>query len=135
MPTLAILAERYRDTDLAVEFWSAAVRSDPERWGASRGLEREIRDWPANQRLAAEALQAADVPQGRLDLDAFVTETIGLGDIDAFPFVERPERKAVNDGFGHEVGDSVLEDVAAVLRENVRGSDYYSNDEKDGTQC
>lgn len=46
------------DTDLAVEFWSAAVRSDPERWGASRGLEREIRDWPANQRLAAEALQA-----------------------------------------------------------------------------
>jgi tetratricopeptide (TPR) repeat protein len=46
------------DSELAVKFWTAAVRSDPERWGASRGLEREIRNWPANQRLAAEALHA-----------------------------------------------------------------------------
>ena len=46
------------DTELAVRFWTAAVRSDPERWGASRGLEREIADWPANQRLAAEGLHA-----------------------------------------------------------------------------
>lgn len=44
------------DTELALRFWTAAVRSDPERWGATRGLDREVRDWPANQRLAAEGL-------------------------------------------------------------------------------
>ena len=46
------------DRELALTFWNAAVRSDPERWGASRGLDREIRDWFPNQRLAAEALHA-----------------------------------------------------------------------------
>lgn len=46
------------DRELALQFWTAAVRSDPDRWGASRGLEREIRDWFPNQRLAAEALHA-----------------------------------------------------------------------------
>lgn len=46
------------DRELALQFWNAAVRSDPDRWGASRGLEREIRDWFPNQRLAAEALHA-----------------------------------------------------------------------------
>lgn len=46
------------DTELALDFWRAAVRSDPERWGSTRGLERAMADWPANQRLAAEGLHA-----------------------------------------------------------------------------
>src|SRR5690554_3789191 len=36
---------------------------------------------------------------------------LGLGDIDAFPFVERPERKAVNDGF------KLLFELGAIDRE------------------
>ncbi|HET6604860.1 MAG TPA: hypothetical protein VFG21_11765 [Xanthomonadaceae bacterium] len=46
------------DRELAVDFWRAAVRSDAERWGSSKGLAREIQDWSPNQRLAAEALHA-----------------------------------------------------------------------------
>src|SRR5690606_2428330 len=36
---------------------------------------------------------------------------LGLGDIEAFPFVERPERKAVNDGF------KLLFELGAIDRE------------------
>lgn len=44
--------------DRAVDYWRAAVRSDPDTWGTTRGLERAIADWPPNRKLAAQSVHA-----------------------------------------------------------------------------
>ena len=45
--------------DRAIEYYAAAVASDPDRWGEAGGVAEATRDWSANEKLAIEAVQAA----------------------------------------------------------------------------
>lgn len=45
--------------DLAIDYYAAAVKSDPDRWGETAGLAEATRDWGANEKLAIEAVHAA----------------------------------------------------------------------------
>lgn len=47
------------ERDLAVQFYRAAVNSNPRRWGEERGLAEATRTWSANEKLAIEAVYAA----------------------------------------------------------------------------
>jgi tetratricopeptide (TPR) repeat protein len=47
------------DRDLAVQFYRAAVNSNPRRWGEERGLTEATRAWTPNEKLAIEAVYAA----------------------------------------------------------------------------
>ena len=47
------------DRDLAVQFYRAAVNSNPRRWGEERGLGEATRDWKPNEKVAIEAVYAA----------------------------------------------------------------------------
>lgn len=47
------------DRDLAVQFYRAAVNSNPRRWGEEKGLKEAIRAWNANEKVAIEAVYAA----------------------------------------------------------------------------
>jgi tetratricopeptide (TPR) repeat protein len=47
------------DRELAVQFYRAAVNSNPRRWGEERGLGEATRQWNANEKVAIEAVYAA----------------------------------------------------------------------------
>lgn len=57
--TLAIGLWLTGHTDRAIEYYAAAVASDPDRWGEVTGVAEATRDWSANEKLAIEAVQAA----------------------------------------------------------------------------
>lgn len=46
-------------TERAIEYYDAAVASDPDRWGDAAGVAEATRTWGANEKLALEAVQAA----------------------------------------------------------------------------
>ena len=46
-------------SDLALDYYGAAVKSDPDRWGEASGLAEATRNWGANEKLAIEAVHAA----------------------------------------------------------------------------
>lgn len=47
------------DRDLAVQFYRAAVNSNPRRWGEERGMSEATRNWSPNEKVAIEAVYAA----------------------------------------------------------------------------
>jgi tetratricopeptide (TPR) repeat protein len=47
------------DRDLAVQFYRAAVNSNPRRWGEERGLAEATRAWAPNEKVAIDAVYAA----------------------------------------------------------------------------
>lgn len=46
-------------SERAIEYYQAAVDSDPDRWGDAAGVAEATREWGANEKLAIEAVQAA----------------------------------------------------------------------------
>ncbi|MBB5207468.1 tetratricopeptide repeat protein [Chiayiivirga flava] len=46
-------------SERAIEYYQAAVDSDPDRWGDAAGVAEATRAWGANEKLAIEAVQAA----------------------------------------------------------------------------
>lgn len=46
-------------SERSIEYYQAAVDSDPDRWGDAAGVAEATRDWGANEKLAIEAIQAA----------------------------------------------------------------------------
>lgn len=57
--TYAIGLWEAQERELAIEFYKAAVRSFPRRWGEAGGLEEAIRGWNPKQKLAIKAVYAA----------------------------------------------------------------------------
>lgn len=47
------------EKDLALQFYRAAVRSFPRRWGVAAGLQEATRGWSAKQKLTIEQVYAA----------------------------------------------------------------------------
>ena len=47
------------EKDLALQFYRAAVRSFPRRWGVAAGLQEATRGWTAKQKLTIEQVYAA----------------------------------------------------------------------------
>ncbi|WGL15536.1 GGDEF domain-containing protein [Microbulbifer bruguierae] len=68
----------------------------------------------ANRREAYKAISEME----RRNLELAGRYTVLIGDLDSF--------KAINDTFGHCFGDRVLQDVAAVLKENTRADDVVA---------
>jgi tetratricopeptide (TPR) repeat protein len=47
------------DREYAVDYYAAAVRSNPSRWGERGGMESVTSEWEPNERLAIEAVYGA----------------------------------------------------------------------------
>ena len=47
------------DREYAIDYYAAAVRSNPSRWGERSGMEAAIAEWEPNERLALEAVYGA----------------------------------------------------------------------------
>jgi diguanylate cyclase (GGDEF)-like protein/putative nucleotidyltransferase with HDIG domain len=74
-----------------------------------------------------------DLPNSRA-LFAYLNDRFASGDSDggAVLMIDLDGFKAINDEFGHQVGDMALRQVAAAIRQNVRHSDFcarYAGDE------
>jgi diguanylate cyclase len=100
-----------------------------------------------DNRHALEEELAAVTEQGRVDLEAALHDPLtGLpnrslfcdrlehaiqhakryGWVLALMFVDLDDFKIINDTYGHDVGDSVLQIVAARIKESIRGGDTVS---------
>ena len=101
-------------TSVVVKF----VRLDPSDEQFQRELfERTVRDPLTGLYNRAFFLEQID-PLAELSAARGLGVGVLLLDIDHF--------KRVNDGFGHDAGDSVLREVAAILRESTRGDDLVA---------
>jgi diguanylate cyclase (GGDEF)-like protein/putative nucleotidyltransferase with HDIG domain len=75
-----------------------------------------------------------DLPNSRA-LFAYLTERFTNADpstASAIVMIDLDDFKAINDEYGHQVGDATLRQVAAALRQNVRHTDFcarYAGDE------
>jgi tetratricopeptide (TPR) repeat protein len=47
------------EKELALQFYKAAVRSNPRRWGEASGLKESTANWGANEKAAVDAVYAA----------------------------------------------------------------------------
>jgi Tfp pilus assembly protein PilF len=47
------------DREGAVEYYAAAVRTDPARWSTAQALEASISEWPVNARFTLESVRQA----------------------------------------------------------------------------
>lgn len=62
----------------------------------------------------------------RAELDQYVSFSARYGGQGAMMIVDIDGLKAVNDTFGHHAGDSLLRQIAAIMRERVRGTDIVA---------
>jgi len=58
-PLFALAFWQSGDRELAVNYYKAAVRALPERWGDRHGLDEATKEWTANEKFALESLYAA----------------------------------------------------------------------------
>lgn len=109
---------------------NAELRStQTELWGKQRDLQDNNRVLQmANQRL--QALATSDPLTGLANhrsmiglLDAEVERAARYGHSFAVVFIDLDHFKALNDSFGHPVGDAALREFAGVVRGALRGPD------------
>jgi diguanylate cyclase (GGDEF)-like protein len=62
----------------------------------------------------------------RAELDQYVSFTARYGGQGAVMIVDIDGLKAINDGFGHHVGDNLIRQVSATMRERVRATDVVA---------
>ena len=89
-----------------------------EQWDVSHRLEQLARLDPLTElpnRRALEEYLEQSIARGRREGRAFAA---GMVDLDDF--------KPINDRFGHEAGDKLLQCVAQRLRSNLRGGDFVA---------
>lgn len=126
---------------IAAELWSAmndpTLTSDEKTW---RILERMIAYADRSEKRISEqsarisfleALSSTDELTGLLNRRAFVEmmdHTLANArrykESGLLAFIDLDGFKSVNDTQGHDAGDAVLREVASLLKDEVRGTDY-----------
>lgn len=103
--------------------------------GAPFGYVIVLRDITAQHRLTRRlAYEANHDPLTRLPNRRRFEEMVGsalesarhIGAVHAIAYIDLDRFKAVNDTFGHQVGDQFLRDVASRMSLNVRGNDILA---------
>ena len=108
----------------------AALLPDARRFGSLAPVARRLEGVSVALREAQEAAttdrltRVANRPTLLAQLFSEVERAARYGRPLAVAFIDLDHFKAVNDTYGHEVGDSVLRGVADVFRENIRGTDF-----------
>lgn len=105
-----IIAPRYNEASELIGY--TAIRQDITDKKRVEELSITDRLTGLYNRLKLDELFALHLAIARRHKSAF---SILLLDIDKF--------KSVNDTYGHQVGDSVLKELATILKENIRGED------------
>lgn len=68
-----------------------------------------------NRRFVNDLMESTNSEQRRRSFDTY---SLVLGDVDHFHYI--------NDKFGHQIGDKVIQGIANILKENVRDTDIVS---------
>ncbi|MBK5222982.1 MAG: EAL domain-containing protein [Acidimicrobiia bacterium] len=102
---------------------------------AVRGVVANMRDITASRRHEAELLEQArrdpltELPNRRLFdelVDAAISRIARTGSELALVYLDLDRFKLVNDSFGHQIGDALLVEAAARLKQAVRGGDVVA---------
>lgn len=115
---LSVNAYVRRDDDGQVAYYEGTVEDITSRRLYQAQIERQA-NYDSLTGLANRTLLGTR-------LHATIEEAAGTGGQVAVAFIDLDQFKFINDTFGHELGDSLLQSMADRLRASVRGSDLVA---------
>lgn len=124
-------AWRASDLDMAISLWNGFTRlviyvSQGVMLAILHRDRDQLRRYAARQSMLARTDHTTSLPNARSFHEA-VEREIELaregGDCMCILYIDLDDFKSVNDRYGHEAGDAVLQRTAAVLMRSIRGHD------------